>query len=259
MASQFFECIPGDRERIVTPIGKEVTQPEVFPSQDQRLRKIRNLVEHEEPMLSCNTSVIGYDPGRDVVHHDQPVEEIGRSLTSRVATRAPRSSPTARSVRFPIRSEARRCGRHGSLFIAAGRLVALPISSQVRRDDVVAGSERRHLEPRGRACFRGAMQQGNGRAFSCPEVELRSTFAGLTTSNSMTEKLSTPRWPISAKDRADTLFRPLSAPHRRRHSIVFVRSPPRHSSARSKSRQANTVRAACHHAPAHRTARRLLP
>src|SRR5277367_954898 len=63
---------------VKTPVGEEVTQPDVLTISDECLGKVRNQVKKEKPISFrfCRVKFSTNDSGWYIVHHDQTVENF---------------------------------------------------------------------------------------------------------------------------------------------------------------------------------------
>lgn len=159
----------------MAPVGKEVAQPDVFAAGDQRLRKVWNLVEHEEPVLARDLRVhfTRHNAGWHVVHDDEAIDALGMVLDqpggdARTSIMTDESNPF--DVEFLEQFDD--VIGHRPLVIAARGLVGLAVAAKIRSDDAVAGGQSRDLETPGKAGFRKAVQQDDRWADSGLEVEL---------------------------------------------------------------------------------------
>jgi len=158
-----------------------VAEPLGFLAGDQRLGKIRHLVEQEEPVRArrLRGHVLRDDARRHVVHHDEPVDALGEVLreTRRDARTAvvPDERDAADAERVEQPGDV---ARHVALVVTGGRLVGFAVTAQVGRDHAVALRERGDLEAPREAGLGEAVQQHDGRPAAGVDVVLADAIRG---------------------------------------------------------------------------------
>src|ERR1700730_12431912 len=151
----------------MAPIGKEMTQPNLFAAGQQSFRQIGHLVKQEKPILACALRIhLARDNARrHIIHHDEPVDQLGMVFhQSRSNPRAPimpdqHESADAKGLR---KSDDVIC--HGPLVVARRRLVGIAIAAQVGGYQSIAPGKLGNLESPSVAGLGKAMEQDDWRA-----------------------------------------------------------------------------------------------
>ncbi len=113
-------------------------QPDLLASSDQRLGQVRDQLEQEPPLKLCRRGVhrVEDDAGGDVVHHDQPVDDVAVVLGEARGDPRPAVVADQRDSLVVEKTHQRKdVGAHRAHVVAAvGRERTLPIRPSGRQD-----------------------------------------------------------------------------------------------------------------------------
>jgi hypothetical protein len=161
------DCFIRNALRIVAPIRKEMTKPDLFPAGEQSFGQIGHLVKQKEPILAGDPRIhLAHDDARrHVVHHDESVDQLG------IVFHQPRSNPGTSIMSDQCESADAKGLRqldniigHGPLVVAGRWLVGIAIAAQVGRYYAISTRKLGNLESPSVARLRKAMKQDDGRA-----------------------------------------------------------------------------------------------